>query len=123
MWPRMLILHNAGSKEQIRAWTSNTPRKIGKEEPEPLRRCHAFFLGGAQTYCNKATFFFFQLTLLFSSFFVRSTQVRFVSYGREYQPSQRVRKRRHGFLARMKSRGGRKVIAARLLKGRKYLSH
>ncbi|KAG0011112.1 hypothetical protein BGZ81_002395 [Podila clonocystis] len=52
-----------------------------------------------------------------------STQVRFVSYGREYQPSQRVRKRRHGFLARMKSRGGRKVIAARLLKGRKYLSH
>ncbi|KAF9425110.1 hypothetical protein BGZ94_007826 [Podila epigama] len=52
-----------------------------------------------------------------------STQARFVSYGREYQPSQRVRKRRHGFLARMKSRGGRKVIANRLAKGRKYLSH
>ncbi|KAG0308904.1 39S ribosomal protein L34, mitochondrial [Dissophora globulifera] len=52
-----------------------------------------------------------------------SSQVRFVSYGREYQPSQRVRKRRHGFLARMKSRGGRKVILNRLLKGRKYLSH
>ncbi|KAG0291454.1 hypothetical protein BGZ96_005179 [Linnemannia gamsii] len=52
-----------------------------------------------------------------------SSQARFVSYGREYQPSQRVRKRRHGFLARMKSRGGRKIIHNRLLKGRKYLSH
>ncbi|KAG0276596.1 hypothetical protein BGZ95_007315 [Linnemannia exigua] len=52
-----------------------------------------------------------------------SNQARFVSYGREYQPSQRVRKRRHGFLARMKSRGGRKIIHNRLLKGRKYLSH
>ncbi|KAG0048259.1 hypothetical protein BGZ83_006766 [Gryganskiella cystojenkinii] len=52
-----------------------------------------------------------------------SSQARFVSYGREYQPSQRVRKRRHGFLARMKSRGGRKVILSRLQKGRKYLSH
>ncbi|KAG0213085.1 hypothetical protein BGX28_005106 [Mortierella sp. GBA30] len=52
-----------------------------------------------------------------------SSQARFVSYGREYQPSQRVRKRRHGFLARMKSRGGRKAIHNRLLKGRKYLSH
>ncbi|KAF9439265.1 hypothetical protein BGZ76_007466 [Entomortierella beljakovae] len=52
-----------------------------------------------------------------------SSQVRFVTYGREYQPSQRVRKRRHGFLARMKSRGGRRIIQNRLLKGRKYLSH
>ncbi|KAI7823559.1 ribosomal protein L34-domain-containing protein [Gamsiella multidivaricata] len=52
-----------------------------------------------------------------------SSQARFVSYGREFQPSQRVRKRRHGFLARMKSRGGRKIIHNRLLKGRKYLSH
>ncbi|KAG0227977.1 ribosomal protein L34-domain-containing protein [Mortierella sp. GBAus27b] len=52
-----------------------------------------------------------------------STQARFVTYGREYQPSQRVRKRRHGFLARMKSRGGRKIIQNRLLKGRKNLSH
>ncbi|KAG0261691.1 hypothetical protein BG011_000787 [Mortierella polycephala] len=52
-----------------------------------------------------------------------TSQARFVSYGREYQPSQRVRKRRHGFLARMKSRGGRRIIQNRLLKGRKYLSH
>ncbi|ORZ22760.1 ribosomal protein L34-domain-containing protein [Lobosporangium transversale] len=52
-----------------------------------------------------------------------SSQIRFVTYGREYQPSQRVRKRRHGFLARMKSRGGRKIILNRLQKGRKYLSH
>ncbi|KAF9582240.1 hypothetical protein BGW38_000467 [Lunasporangiospora selenospora] len=52
-----------------------------------------------------------------------SNQVRFVTYGREYQPSQRVRKRRHGFLARMKSRTGRNIILRRLAKGRKYLSH
>ncbi|KAG0227505.1 hypothetical protein BGW42_007393 [Actinomortierella wolfii] len=52
-----------------------------------------------------------------------SNQVRFVTYGREYQPSQRVRKRRHGFLARLKSRGGRKVLQRRMEKGRKSLSH
>ncbi|KAF9979159.1 39S ribosomal protein L34, mitochondrial [Actinomortierella ambigua] len=52
-----------------------------------------------------------------------SNQVRFVTYGREYQPSQRVRKRRHGFLARLKSRGGRKVLLRRMEKGRKSLSH
>ncbi|KAK3805586.1 MAG: ribosomal protein L34-domain-containing protein [Benniella sp.] len=52
-----------------------------------------------------------------------TNQARFVTYGREYQPSQRVRKRRHGFLARMKSRTGRKIIQNRLHKGRKYLSH
>ncbi|KAJ1304453.1 hypothetical protein OPQ81_005600 [Rhizoctonia solani] len=30
------------------------------------------------------------------------------SHGDEYQPSQRIRKRRHGFLARMRKRTGRK---------------
>ncbi|KAK7472901.1 hypothetical protein VKT23_001008 [Stygiomarasmius scandens] len=50
-------------------------------------------------------------------------QVRFTTYGSEYQPSQRKRKRRHGFLARKRSKGGRKILARRLNKGRKYLSH
>ena len=41
---------------------------------------------------------------------------------RTYQPSKLIRSRRHGFRARMASVGGRKVLSARRVRGRKRIS-
>tara|TARA_B100001540_G_C15724232_1_gene604554 strand:- start:1062 stop:1196 length:135 start_codon:yes stop_codon:yes gene_type:complete len=41
---------------------------------------------------------------------------------RTYQPSKLVRKRRHGFRSKMKTKGGKKLIKRRRKKGRKKLT-
>ena len=50
-------------------------------------------------------------------------QIRTVKRGTEYQPKNIKRKRTHGWIKRLSTRGGIEVILRRMLKGRKSLTH
>uniref|UniRef100_A0A8C6MDU6 Large ribosomal subunit protein bL34m n=1 Tax=Nothobranchius furzeri TaxID=105023 RepID=A0A8C6MDU6_NOTFU len=50
-------------------------------------------------------------------------QVRTRKRGTEYQPKNIKRKRTHGWIKRLSTRGGIEVILRRMLKGRKSLCH
>ena len=51
------------------------------------------------------------------------SQVRFKTRGNTYQPSTLKRKRTFGFLARLRTRNGKKILNRRKAKGRWYLTH
>ncbi|MFH1387169.1 MAG: 50S ribosomal protein L34 [bacterium] len=45
-----------------------------------------------------------------------------MSTKRTYQPHKKAKKTTHGFLVKMKTKGGRRVISSRRRKGRKRLA-
>ena len=53
---------------------------------------------------------------------VEQDAIGYYAIKRTFQPSMLRRKRKHGFLRRLKTKSGRRVLKNRLLKGRKFMS-
>ncbi|XP_007896999.1 39S ribosomal protein L34, mitochondrial [Callorhinchus milii] len=64
-----------------------------------------------------------RLTGQLSPWFPQQQQVRTRKRGTEYQPKNIKRKRTHGWMKRISTRGGIEVILRRMLKGRNSLTH
>jgi large subunit ribosomal protein L34 len=75
-------------------------------------------------------FFFGDKLLIISEFDIQrifwyailSLNLRFNIMSVTYQPKKKKRARTHGFLKRMSSKGGKKVVSRRRQKGRKKLT-
>ncbi|KAI9204633.1 ribosomal protein L34-domain-containing protein [Polychytrium aggregatum] len=50
-------------------------------------------------------------------------QTRSITYGNTFQPSTLKKKRRYGFLKRLRTYGGRMILKRRMVKGRWKLTH
>ncbi|XP_072038867.1 uncharacterized protein [Amphiura filiformis] len=59
----------------------------------------------------------------YNGVFNNAQPCRLKKRGMEYQPSNRKRKTKHGLHARLKTKGGLKLMMRRMLKGRYLLTH